>query len=288
MDFTQMAELMDCPERYRLRYVEQLKKRSEDYRDYPREFGIGIHCGLEAYYNGEPMAAILEAFTRSYQVTVPLDENILTMANGIQLLKEYPDWAKKNDGDIKVLSTEEYIRVKFDNSDEEWECKTDLIYENASGIWVRDHKSTKSNWGLSPLWWKKFDLSPQLSGAAFAVAKKYGQCSGVEISGIKMGFRTRNSKLGGPGFWWNAKKNIYNKNPEQLRDFQQNAQRWIARKRELETTQPPSQWPKNETQCLFCDYREICLTVQDPQIKELNYEKFDPYAYLSGKSKLNV
>lgn len=290
MDYTQLSDLMDCPERYRLRYNEALRKIADDYRDFPRAFGIAIHSALEAYYKGGSVQDMLKAFSGSYQLEVPEDEKIYTMPNGITFVKGYPAWAKANDPqDWKILATERIYRAFLDEAKVfEWEGKLDLVYETSSGIWARDHKTTTSNNALTPMWWRKFDPNPQVSGQAFLLQKEYGQCSGVEISAFKLGYRSRMYKGEPPGFWMKPQKNIFNRNPEQIEDFKQNAIRWQRRLIELEISQPVSQWPKNETQCLFCDFSELCRTVQDPQYKLLAYEKHDPYEYLKGKQSLPV
>ncbi len=101
----------------------------------------------------------------------------------------------------------------------------------------------------------------------------------------------------GSGFKCDLQRNVFSRNQAQIDAWKEDTLRWIDKMKQEEyafesgkTTLPPSvpghartpisQWTKNEGNCRFCNYKEICINVGDEQTVEAMYVKGNPLEYL--------
>lgn len=273
-DFTQLSTFQKCPESYRLKYVTQIRKRKEEAEGQPKYFGIGIHAGLEAYYQGKPgeMAA---RFSAAYPKPFVEDELLYVPKNGLEILAAYPAYAARMDTDWKVLGTEVQGTVDLANG-YPYQVKMDLVIELPSGIWFVDHKTTSKSL-TDPKYWNSFEPNGQLTGYTAFCQSQYGQCSGGIINAIQLGYRKRAYRGEPPGFHFDFQRQVFNRTPDQVTDWKLRIMRTIDR---LESTVKSGLWEKHEGMCSYCEYRDLCLVVGDEQVQSVLYESHDPYQYL--------
>lgn len=271
MDHSRLSTFQTCPERYRLHYVEGLRKITEGPLESPREFGRAIHAALAVYYRTGKEPEARAAFLKAYPAPLDPADLARTPENGLLLLQDYWGQYRTVDAGWKVLAVEVHEQVELGMA-QLWEVKMDLVIENEQGVWGVDHKTTAST--FREQYWRQFDPNGQISGYTYYLTKKYGQCSGMIVNGIRMGFRKRAYQGEPAGFYAEFQRQIFNRTGRQLEDWKRNTQAATAR---LEAT---TVWEKNEGACVYCEYQELCRSVNDEQVRETLYERGDPLAYL--------
>src|SRR3990167_5464890 len=279
MDFTRLSTFQCCPERFRLRYVASLRKIKEDAYEAPTKFGQALHIALAEYYKGHTIQEAQEAFLVAYPEAIDPMDLARTPPHGVITLGQYADYYALQDQQWKIQAVEITDKVELAPG-VEWEVKLDLIVETQGGIWGVDHKSTSKP--FTEQYWRQYEPNSQLSGYTYYLQQQYGQCSGMIINGIQVGYRKRAYKGEEAGFHCSFQRQIFNRTPRQLEDWREYTLLSLAR---LEATKQSGAWEKNETQCVFCEYNELCRSCNDDQISELLYEKVDTLAYLHGVSE---
>ena len=274
MDHTQLSTFLTCPERYKLKFVDQLQKIKEDERDAPRQFGGAIHAALEAHYTNQTDVLSNAVFMTAYPSVLDPNDLARTPANGVILLSAYYQHYALQDSQWKVLAVEQVLESDIGWSSP-WQSKHDLIVETQGGIWGVEHKTTAKP--LIEQYWRQFEPNSQLSGQTYALQQKYGQCSGIILNAIKLGHRQRMYRGEPAGFHYEFQRQIFNRTPAQVEDWKQ---RTLTSLKRLKATIASSSWEKNEGACLFCEYRELCLSCDDEQIRSLLYQPCDALAYL--------
>jgi hypothetical protein len=296
-DNSQLQTYKDCSERYRLRYIEGLKKIEEDHDEHDRNFGKAIHAGLEAYYKKEGLNKAKEAFSREYPVQLSQDDLAKTEANGLLLLEAYAKHYQEEDKSLEILSIEvkdsfclsspsltspdrEAHKVRFAplrSSSIDFLVKIDMVVRKQGCIYWVDHKTTGKTFNWS--YWSRFEPNSQVTAYTAYCQAKYGECSGGIINAIRFGHRQRAYKGEAAGFYYEFQRQLFNRNSEQIKAWKQDTLRWIE---SLETAKAGGAevWKKNEGQCGYCSYKPICISCADPQIIEQLYEKTNPLEYL--------
>lgn len=99
----------------------------------------------------------------------------------------------------------------------------------------------------------------------------------------------------GSGFKSDFQRNVFSRNSEQVAAWREDTLRWIDKMKAEEYSfenskefkvMPGSprtvlnQWTKNESQCRFCNFREVCINVGDSQTVDAMYVKVNPLEYL--------
>lgn len=280
MDYSQLSTFQTCPERYHLKYVENLEKIKDSPYDAPLQFGNAIHIALAAHYKGKDHAEAQAAFLTAYPDVLDPTDLARTPVNGVTLLSAYFSHYAGVDQSWKVLAVEVYDQWELQPGFL-FEVKLDMIVETEGGIWGVDHKTTAKT--LNEQYWRQYEPNSQLSGYTAYLQQKYGQCAGMIINGIKCGYRQRAYKGDPAGFHYEFQRQIFNRTQQQLEDWQQNTLKSWQR---LQATELSQQWEKNETQCFFCQYRELCMSCNDPSVREVLYQRVeDPRAYLTGRGE---
>lgn len=279
-DSSSLQAFKDCPERYRLAYVLGLKKRTEGVENIDLNFGKAIHSGLEAHYTGKDER---EAFTKEFGTIVAPDEKVKTLENGLLLIDAYIKHYEQEDKAFEVLEVEQPDKVVLTDGIE-FIVKRDMVIKQQGCIYVLEHKTTKKAFSWD--YWSRFEPNAQVSAQAYSCAKKYGECSGVIINAIKCGFRERAYKGEPAGFHCAFQRQIFNRNQAQLEDWKQKTEDWISRIEDKIECDCKYGWLKNEGQCVYCQFKEICTSLQDECVVEQLYEKAEnPFAYLGEVEK---
>ena len=163
--------------------------------------------------------------------------------------------------------------------------KIDLIVQSNAGIFIMDHKTTKT---IPYNYFWQFTPNMQITGYCLYAKKKYGQCSGAIINAAQVGFRERAYKGNPAGFHCNFTREIINRDTDQYKDFQENIMMWSGR---LNMALDHGIYPKNESAChqfKGCGFKELCSTCDDEEIKSTLYIEYDPYAYLKENDEVSA
>lgn len=280
-DNSQLQTFKDCPERYRIKYVEQLRKRDSVVEEHDREYGSAIHKGLEIIYAKGTLKEAQDAFAKLYPIQLNEEDKAKTLENGLNLLADYVEHYRVEDTQFEVLQNE--VKDEFEIAPGvPFIVKVDLVVKKQGCIYAMDHKTTKKGFGWD--YWGQFDPNPQVTAQTAYVQARFGECSGVIINALSFGFRSR-KYLGEPaGFHCAFQRQLFNRNRQQVESWKQDTLWWIKQVNGMkEATNHIGAWRKNEGQCRFCSYKEVCISCNDDQIKEQLFEAHDATAYLKGE-----
>lgn len=278
-DNSQLQTFKDCPERYRLKHIEQWQKRQEGVDEHDKNFGKAIHGALESYYKGRDVEASKAVFRELYPVQLSDEDLAKTQENGCTLIEAYAKHYAEEDKRwtikaVEVADTFELVKgVPFT-------VKIDLVVEQQGCIYFVDHKTTGKAFNYQ--YWAQFEPNAQITAYTAYCQAKFGECSGGIINGLQLGHRQRAYKGEPAGFHYSFQRQLFNRNRQQVEAWKRDTSRWIHEIEFNKNTQDVSGvWRKNEGQCRFCSFKEICISVNDDQIKEQLYEKHDSQAYLN-------
>jgi CRISPR/Cas system-associated exonuclease Cas4 (RecB family) len=279
-DNSKLQTFKDCPEKYRLKNLVGLKKREEGLEEHDKNFGKAIHTGLELHYKGKSITEIKEAFSKDYMVQLNPDDMAKTQENGLVLIDAYIKHYEQEDKNWKIRAVE--VADTFEIAKGiSFMVKIDLVVEQQGCIYFVDHKTTGKafNW----TYWGQFEPNSQLTAYTAYCQSKYGECSGGIINGLQLGYR-KNKYMGEPaGFHYSFQRQLFNRNKEQVEAWKHDAMGWVANidaHTQAYETGLVKVLPKNEGQCRFCSFKEICISCADEQIIEQLYEVTNPNEYL--------
>ncbi len=279
IDYSQLQTYLSCPKRYYNKYILGLKKRDMGEGEQSRSFGQCVHKALELWHTTSLEAGI-KWFKENY--TCLENEKIRTVDNGVQLINNFVPWYRLNFHSAEILGVE--VQDTYSIGDIQYTVKIDKVIKYNGNIYVVDYKTTTSK---THYYFLNFNPNMQVSGYCNYVRKKYGSCSGFIPMVMQMGHRQRTYKGEPAGFWCKMDYDIINRTKEQLDDFEENVINCQIRIRN-DMTRTPSLFPKNEGNCMQyrgCEYRELCISCDDPNICENIYIKTDPYEYLKKEEK---
>lgn len=274
-DFSQVETFLSCPEKYKLKYLDGLKKVKEDVYSQPKLFGQAFHDGMKAYYLRQGLEAAKASFLATYPAVLESKEVLYTPANGLKLVESYMNYADPIEQEWEVLAVEQVIEFELAPG-VPWIVKPDLIVRNVGGIWAMDHKTTTKSL-RSMDYWRGWENHGQITSQTLGVKSVYGQCSGVIINGIHIGYRKNMYKGEPAGFNWDFQRNPFNRTPEQIEDW---TKRTILTIQRLKATVKSGAWEKHDTMCLYCEFLDLCASTDNPGVREVLYETDDPLAYL--------
>jgi hypothetical protein len=279
IDNSQLQTFKDCPERYRLKYIEGLHKIEEGIEHQHVNFGKAIHSGLEVHYKGGSLKEVKEAFVKVYPVSLDPEDLAKTPENGVLVLEKYIEHYRNEDSSWKVLATEVTDSFKLTDT-VEFLVKIDLVIERQGCVYFMDHKTTGKtfNW----MYWDRFEPNSQITGYTAYCQAKYGECSGGIINAIRMGHRQRAYKGEPAGAYSEFQRQIFNRNKGQVEDWRMDISAWTETLKQGFDLPKGMSWLKNEGQCLFCQYKPICISCNDEQIIEQLFEVKDPLEYLGN------
>ena len=278
-DNSQLQTFKDCPERYRIKYVEGLSKIEEGKDEHDKNFGKAIHSGLECYYKGGGLEASKEAFKRDYPEQLNGEDLAKTQETGLILLEAYAKHYAQEDKSLEILSVE--VKDSFKIEGIEFLVKIDMVVKKQGCVYFVDHKTTGKafNW----MYWSRFEPNPQITAYTAYCQAKYGECSGGIINAIRFGHRQRAYKGEPAGFYYEFQRQLFNRNNDQVKAWKEDTLRWVASLEEAKHD-TSNVWRKNEGQCGYCSFKEVCISCNDEQIKQQLYEVTNPLEYLDDNS----
>lgn len=271
-DHSQLSCFQQCPEKYHLTFLEQLERLTDTPEDQPKRFGGALHAGLAAWYRGQGTQAVSDCFLTLFPKALVEEEKLYTPQHGLAVLQQYLQQYGESDKQYIVRAVETPLTVNLTTSTQ-YLVKLDTVVEDSNGLWVLEHKSTASPKAFTDKWWEQFEPNGQLSGQVYACEQQYGRCDGVILNGISFRYGVR------MGFVVACQRQIFSRTPEQIEDWKQNMLQVIAR---LELPhEEGTTWEKNESQCAWCQFRPLCLSVNSPGVREAMYRKtlVSPLAY---------
>lgn len=283
IDYTQLQTYIDCPRKYRYKYIDKIIKSIYDETSIDISFGQMMHGALERYYKDAGSDVAIEWFADNF---VDLKgEAVKTKENGVKLLTAYFNrWSDKSDGladdKFETLAVEPVDSFMI-GDDIKYVVKIDRIVKSLSGIYPMDHKTTKS---IKYNYFWQFDPNMQMSGYCKYCEVKYGQCSGAIIDAIECGYRKRVYKGEPAGFHAKFIREVVNRSIEQLVDFEGNVKSWVSR---LSKSLNTNDFPKNEKAChdyRGCGFRELCQSCDDESVRESMYVDHNPTSYLKDNN----
>lgn len=283
IDNSSLQAYKDCPERYRLRNVLGLKKIEEGRDEHDKNFGKAIHSGLEALYKGKTLIDAKEAFKADYPDQQNSEDFAKTQENGLILLEAYQKHYVNEDKQIEILSVEVHDTFKIGEID--FSVKIDLVVRKQGCVYFVDHKTTGKafNW----TYWSRFEPNPQITAYTAYCKAKYGECSGGIINAIRFGHRQRAYKGEPAGFYYEFQRQLFNRNQDQIKAWESDTTQWVT---SLNESKKDSNvvWRKNEGQCGYCSFKEVCNSCADEQIINQLYEVINPMEYLNDNSRTDT
>ena len=282
-DTSQVNTYKHCPRQYGYKYVDQLRKVREGIEGHDAGFGSKVHKALERYYGGIDQAEILAKFKDEYGEQLNLTDMAKTKDNGVLLLTQYFNYAKSLDAQFEVLSVEVSDTFEFVTGIP-YTVKIDLVIKNkATGeVYAMDHKTTGK--GLDYSYWQEFEVSSAITAYTDYCIRKYGQCSGVIINAIKCGFRQRAYRGEPAGFHYDFQRQVFNRTKEQISFWEKDTVKWMEW---IEESKESGVFPLHQSKmtCGYCQYKELCISCNDEQVREVMYETHNPLEYLNKENK---
>lgn len=291
-DATQLDTYKRCNEMYRLKYGLNLR-RIEDMEDSYRMFwGIGVHAGLEQKYQKNPVSAQIQAMSEAFGLPDYEAYPLYTRANAEQLLKEYDQYAQKQDVGLEVISTEQVDTVEL-LPGIGYTVKIDMIVKLNGEFWWIDHKTTQS--ALTDWYWKRYEFDAKGTGYTWYVTNKFGSCSGGIINALRCHWylktTTRNKGKANEetiprGFYWEPQRRRFTRSFEQVVAWKKDTTNWLDKLAEdIGRTGYEQRWLQNDGQCAGCQFNEYCLSGGNDQLLDILYEKHDAKAYLKDNTE---
>jgi len=280
LDHTQLSTFATCPRKFYNRFIRGIEKVRYDEREIDKDFGKCWHTVLEMVYKGKTREEAKEWWRANFHGWE--GEKAKTPANGLTLIDWYVNYYASpanqlSDVNLSNVAVEVPITVLL-TPDITYVAKLDRVVKSPAGIYVMEHKTTKA---ISNTYFYQFDPNNQLSGYCYACKEVYGQCSGIILNAISVGYREKKYQGEPVGFHAKFVREIINRNNDQLLDWKDNVIH-IAGK--MQETIASNKYYKNEQSChqfKGCGFKELCLSCDDEQILETLYQKLDnPLAYL--------
>ena len=280
-DSSQTQAFKDCPYKYKLTYVDGLKRRVDGEVEHDRVYGGALHEGLAQVFRKWELELAQSLFKEAYPIQLDESDKAKTQENGLTLLTDFMVWAKQNYAGYEVVEVEQVGKIDLEGG-VVFTVKPDLVLKNKSSgeYYAADHKTTGNS--LQASFWNKFDPAAWVTAQSAYVEQKYGSCSGVFVNGISFGYRSRMYKGEPAGFHSNIERQLFNRNPLQISQWKQDALTWIKR---IEQAKLEGVWGKNTESCRWCSFRPICMAEWTPEedrelIEEMYEVGVNAYAYL--------
>lgn len=132
----------DCLRKYKYKYIDEIEKILKSVKP---QLGVIGHQSLEHYFKGgdwtTPIAAYEVELRKLMEEEQALYAHIPTEL--YRMIRGYLQYWKKRDSGIEVLAVEKQFSIKTPGGNE-YEGIIDLIFKDAEGVWVCDHKFVKA------------------------------------------------------------------------------------------------------------------------------------------------
>lgn len=265
MRHSERGNFNSCPYKYHLQRI-GLRRIEESSKEEDKNFGIAVHAGLKAHYDGKEWSEIFKV----YQDLYPEKEyknKAKDFEGGKLLLMEYRDYWREQDKLWDIIGTEVEDQVEF--NDEEHDLHIDLLAKNrqTSEIWAWDHKTTDKTLGKG--YWKKYELDAQITRYTKYIKDKYGSCGGFIINAMQVGHRQRVYKGEPAGYYQNFERQPFSRNEAQIKFWMDSEKDWQALIEHCETM---GTWPKHlSALCGWCEYYELCMSADNQAVRDTIY-----------------
>lgn len=281
-DNSQVLAYRECPLKWRNKYILGLEKIQEGETEHDRNFGKAFHAALAMWWNQSPVGAnIFKKFEQEYPVQLNEDDLAKTQGNGLILLERYLERYGSDHQRYEVLAVEERIDFKVGGKDFCVKCDTVVRDKKYGQVYSLEHKTTKKS--LTFNYWAQYNPNSQLCAQTAGVRAKYGECAGVIVDAMSLGFRKRAYKGEEAGFHCDFGRMEFNINQSQLDQWERST---IKTLEDIEADTASNRWAMHTGACQFCSYKAICEAAwdweQDKELILLAYkQKDDPFDYLS-------
>jgi hypothetical protein len=274
LDFTQLQTFLSCPEKYRLHFQEGLKRADDAGKDLPMKFGQLLHERLETWYGNAAAGHTLS------QWTIAPDEPLYTTAHAIAIETAYRQQYASDKDTYHIEALEPVLTLQLSPDLPLYHVKVDGVLRDQQGsVWGLETKTTARKQGLGDSFWTQWDMASQITGEYASIQQHYGSCAGIILNAIWFGIRQRASERGPAGFFVECERQVCTRTPEQVEDWKIRTSRTIRR---LMQTVEDGRWEQNTKECLYCPYNMLCLSVDNPGVREAAYVKMEnPLAYLT-------
>lgn len=285
IDNSQLQTYEECPEKYRLSYVEQLT--SVNKHNVPMWAGKAIHAGISAYLDGNKVIPVISNIMN--QIKVEEGERLYTVENLGKAVVEWAEYMEANFGKLEVLQTERLHEFGMNPTsppsdiDVTFQVKKDLVIKWNDGVYPVEIKSTARSAGLDHNFWSRWAYDEQVDAQIVSTLREYDSCAGLILTGIKLGYRQRAYRGEPAGFHCEVSHQEYNRTSEQLVDWIQNVWTWVEKMRKSELS---GRWGRHKSMCGWCDYNDLCQSGGNEAVKESMYVKHDAFAYLKDEKEL--
>jgi hypothetical protein len=258
-----------CPYKYRLAKVEGLAIRDDEKSQHHLKWGQGIHAGLEAHYKGLPFSEVEAAFRKEYPENLDPEDLAKTVANGVEVLRQYIAFYSVQDQFWEVVGTEVLGQVEIGGNDADLHIDMIARHRQSGELYFWDHKTSGKEPGA--LYWKSYELSGQLTRYTAYLQEKFGECSGAWINGIFVKWLKIKNKYGeGPGLVVKFQRQMFNRTPQQVAFWRESDEGWM---RMIAQAERDNNWPRAlNTLCAYCEFYDLCLASGDQQVKEMLYQ----------------
>ena len=279
IDYSQINTFQTCRRKFENKYILALRKVKYDFRNIDLEFGKVGHSCLEMYYKGMAWADIKKPIENLQDLE---SNKCKTGANLKRVMEQYIPYYSRQDKGWQILEIE--TPVSFMIGDLEWILKPDMIIRDRDNYYVVDNKFTGTK--KKATYFQQFEPSTQVSGNTTYCQQKYGQCSGFIANVIFVGYRERKYKGEEAGFHCEFERAIINRYPQQLEDFKLNV---VDVAQQIEGCKITNYWSKTQGNCMYCEFKELCFSYDDEQIRNTLYEVVEnPLDYLKTQEVENV
>lgn len=278
LDYTQLSTYQVCPERYRLRYMEQLARVDVEEAGLPLVAGQTLHKGLEVLNKGQNLQAARVAMAQEYAKVPGLDtllalQPLYQLVNLSQSLVEYQAYMKRSFPDAQVLEAESL----FTGQDITWPfpyaVKKDAVWQLPTGKYGIEYKSTSKPADFT--YFRRFDFSDQITGQQWSL-EPLGECQGILVIVFSWKWLKKMYQGQEPGFHLSISHQEYRRTPEQMADWKQQVGLWM---RKLSSSQATQVWGKVTQWCGNCEFSDLCQSAGNPSVRESIYHQVNTLAY---------
>lgn len=288
--------------------------------DHHKNWGSAIHAGLRVFYLKGGWDDIKAAFQAGYPEQLDFSDKAKTPENGLLLLDRYIRRYKDQDNTWEILDAEvrqEFelypgvvYTVKMDLVVRQQGCVYFVDHKTTKmdgsidpGYWTQFEPNSQIT-GYTAFCTERYGqcsggiinalgigyrtkpelFDPEETGRGWEIYDKQ-----------ELRFSKYHGKdmMYGSGFKCDLARNVFTRNPSQVAAWREDVLRWNDKMKAeeyafktWESQSTPegraviSQWTKNESQCRFCNYREICINVGDQETIDAMYVKVNPFEYL--------
>jgi hypothetical protein len=151
----------------------------------------------------ERIVAAKQAFKKHYPESLG-DKREFSVESGLLSLEHFFKRYEQEDENWEVLACEEKGFVTTETGDHELHIDKVVRHRQSDSIYFVDYKTTSKD--LTPMFWKKFELSSQITRYTKYIQDKYHSCAGCIIDAVQVGC-SKSKEEGGKNSYLESMKN---------------------------------------------------------------------------------